>query len=76
MCDIKYSDVKLNVETYCPYIGIEYKDKLSLDPEMLRGLLHVGDESEIIEILVDGFRQILHGTLKQELTKHGIEIET
>lgn len=77
MNKITFKPTRLNESNYVPVMDYEYKDTLNLDPDMVVGLRAAGItdvESELIELLVDGFRQSLKNSLGDELRSRGFKI--
>lgn len=67
---IEYSAAKLNNDTYVPYVDVIYTDKLALDKDYMRACkIH---NVNIIDVMLDGYRQDLEKTLPAKLKELGM----
>jgi hypothetical protein len=69
--ELKFSQPRLDHDTYCPYIDMEFTDSLALDREMFVALKVHG--ANIIDVLVAGYKQALTEQLDKELEKYKLD---
>ena len=69
--EFKFSEPQLNQDTYVPYIEIECKTRLTLDPEAYISL-RMANET-MLNVLTQHFKDSLEAPLREELKKYKIE---
>jgi len=73
----QYTQIQYDGETNSSYMEFAYQTGMSLDPDVVLGLRAAGIEdveSEIIELVVERFRQTLKIGFIEELKKRGMPL--